>query len=412
MENYKDYALKLFKDLVGKDTQSSETSKTYPSTESQLSFGKYLAKLCTDIGLTDVSCDEYGYITALLPDGDSGSPKIGLIAHMDTSPEFSGKNISPQIHENYDGGEIPLKNGITISPSDFPSLNNYKGDTIITSDGSTLLGADDKAGICAILTAMKYLIDNPSIPRKQIKIAFTPDEEIGKGTKYFKTKKFGCDYAFTIDGGEIGELNYETFNAARAEITIRGKNVHPGSAKSVMINSALISAELISCLPPDEIPSKTCGKEGFYHLNGINGNVEKTSLNYLIRAFDKNEFNSRKEKIKEIVSKINKKYGDIVSLNLYDEYYNMYEIIKDTPEPVKLAKEAMTKAGVKPKIISVRGGTDGSHLSFMGLPSPNIFAGGHNFHGPYEYLPLNSLLKSAEVIVNICSNNDYSAPIY
>ncbi len=406
MENYKDYALKLFKDLVEKNTQSSETSKTYPSTESQLIFGEYLEKLCTDIGLTDISRDEYGYITALLPDGDSSSPKIGLIAHMDTSPEYSGENVSPQIHENYNGGEIPLKNGITLSPSEFPSLNNYKGDSIITSDGSTLLGADDKAGICAILTAMKYLIDNPSIPRKQIKIAFTPDEEIGKGTEYFKTEKFGCDYAFTIDGGEIGELNYETFNAARAEITIKGKNVHPGSAKGIMINSALIAAEFISCLPPDEIPSKTCGREGFYHLNGINGNVERTSLNYLIRAFEKKEFDSRKEKIKEAVSKINEKYGNIVSLNIYDEYYNMYEIIKDTPEPVELAKNAMIKAGIEPKIISVRGGTDGSHLSFMGLPSPNIFAGGHNFHGPYEYLPLNSLLKSAEVIVNICSKND------
>ena len=404
MEEYKDYALKLFKDLIERDTQSSEDSKTCPSTETQLNFGKYLIKLCKEIGLKEVKQDEYGYITATLPNGGSDSPKIGLIAHMDTSPEYSGKNISMRIHKNYDGGKISLENGITLSPSEFPSLKAYKGQTIITSDGTTLLGADDKAGVCAILTAMKYLIDNPSVPRRQIKIAFTPDEEIGKGTEHFSTREFGCDYGYTIDGGEIGELNYETFNAARAEIVIKGKNVHPGSAKGIMKNSALIAMELISMLPSEEIPSETDGKQGFYHLNGIKGNVEKTSLNYLIRAFDKIDFENRKEKIKEAVKEINEKYGDIAVVKLRDEYYNMYEIIKDNMEPVELAKEAMREAGIEPKIISVRGGTDGSHLSFMNLPCPNIFAGGHNFHGPYEYLPLESMLKSAEVIVNICKN--------
>jgi len=405
MLKYKDYALKLFKDLISKDTQSSESSETYPSTKTQLDFGKYLEKLCKEIGLVEVEQDEYGYVTAVLPNGDPNASKIGLIAHMDTSPEYSGKNISPQIHENYDGREIFLKNGITLSPSEFPSLNNYKGQTVITSDGTTLLGADDKAGICAILTAMKYLTDNPELPRRQIKIAFTPDEEIGKGTEYFSTDKFGCDYGYTIDGGEIGELNYETFNAARAVIKIKGKNVHPGSAKGIMKNSALIAAELITLLPPDEIPSKTQGKQGFYHLINIKGNVEKTDLSFLIRAFDKTDFENRKERIKESVKRINEKYGDIADLDLYDEYYNMYEIIKDNPEPVELAKEAMRKAGIEPKIVSVRGGTDGSHLSFMNLPCPNIFAGGCNFHGPYEYLPLESMLKAAEVIVNICKNN-------
>ena len=402
MQTYENYALNLFKDLISKNTQSDDQSTTYPSTSSQLSFGKYLKTICEKIGLTSITQDEYGYITAVLPNGDETSERIGLIAHMDTSPDYSGENITPKIHKNYDGGKIEL-NGITLSPEEFPSLLNYKGQTIITSDGSTLLGADDKAGICAILTAMKYLMDNPSIPRKRIKIAFTPDEEIGKGVEKFSVEKFNCDYAYTIDGGEIGELNYETFNAARAVITIKGKNVHPGSAKGIMKNAVLIASEITSLLPPNETPANTEGKEGFYHLTSLKGNVEKAVISYIIRSFDKEDFENRKKVIKSIITEINKKYGDIALLSLHDEYYNMYDILKNCPEPVNLAKEAMRKAGIEPKIISVRGGTDGSHLSFMNLPCPNIFAGGHNFHGPYEYLPLESLLKSAEVIVNICT---------
>ena len=272
MEKYKEYALNTFKELISKNTQSDENSNSYPSTESQLKLGKHLMEECKKIGLTKIEQDKYGYITAKLPNPDKNTPKIGLIAHIDTSPEYSGENISPQIHENYDGKDIVLKNGITISPKEFPSLNNYKGKTIITSDGTTLLGADDKAGITAILTAAKYIIEK-KLPHKDIKIAFTPDEEIGKGTEHFSTDNFGCDYAYTIDGGEVGELNYETFNAARAAITIKGKNVHPGSAKGIMINSALLAAEFISYLPSSETPAKTEGKEGFYHLTSIKGNL-------------------------------------------------------------------------------------------------------------------------------------------
>ncbi len=403
MENYKQYSLETFKRLISKETTSNDMSKTYPSTETQLSFGKYLINEMKAVGLINISQDKYGYVI-----GELGNPKgeetIGLIAHIDTSPDCSGKDIEAVIHENYDCTDINLK-GITISPKEFPSLNNYKGKTIITSNGTTLLGADDKAGICAILTAMKYFNDNPTIEHKRIKVAFTPDEEIGKGTEYFSVDKFGCDYAYTIDGGEIGELNYETFNAARAIITITGKNVHPGSAKGIMINSALIGVEFASMLPDDEIPAKTEDREGFYHLTEITGNVEKTILNYIIRDFDKTEFESRKNKIKEVTEQIKAKYGDIIELNLYNEYQNMYEVLKDKMEIVEIAKKAMEEANIEPKIVAVRGGTDGAHLSFNGLPCPNIFAGGHNFHGPYEYLPLESMLKSAETIINICKVN-------
>lgn len=403
MENYKQYSLETFKRLISKETTSNDMSKTYPSTETQLSFGKYLINEMKAVGLINISQDKYGYVI-----GELGNPKgeetIGLIAHIDTSPDCSGKDIEAVIHENYDCTDINLK-GITISPKEFPSLNNHKGKTIITSNGTTLLGADDKAGICAILTAMKYFNDNPTIEHKRIKVAFTPDEEIGKGTEYFSVDKFGCDYAYTIDGGEIGELNYETFNAARAIITITGKNVHPGSAKGIMINSALIGVEFASMLPDDEIPAKTEDREGFYHLTEITGNVEKTILNYIIRDFDKTEFESRKNKIKEVTEQIKAKYGDIIELNLYNEYQNMYEVLKDKMEIVEIAKKAMEEANIEPKIVAVRGGTDGAHLSFNGLPCPNIFAGGHNFHGPYEYLPLESMLKSAETIINICKVN-------
>lgn len=403
MENYKQYSLETFKRLISRETTSNDMSKTYPSTETQLEFGKYLINEMKAVGLINITQDKYGYVI-----GELGNPKgeetIGLIAHIDTSPDCSGKDIDAVIHENYDCTDINLK-GVTISPKEFPSLNNYKGKTIITSNGTTLLGADDKAGICAILTAMKYFNDNPAIEHKRIKVAFTPDEEIGKGTEYFSVDKFACDYAYTIDGGEIGELNYETFNAARAIITITGKNVHPGSAKGIMINSALIGVEFASMLPDDEIPAKTEDREGFYHLTEITGNVEKTILNYIIRDFDKTKFESRKNKIKEVTEQIKAKYGDIIELNLYDEYQNMYEVLKDKMEIVEIAKKAMEEAKIEPKIVAVRGGTDGAHLSFNGLPCPNIFAGGHNFHGPYEYLPLESMLKSAETIINICKVN-------
>lgn len=403
MKKYKNFILATFKELAAYNTQSDEESTDYPSTKSQLEFGQLLMNKCSAVGLKNISCDNYGYITAELPSNtEISAPTIGFISHMDTSPDCSGENIKPQITENYNGEEIKLKNGVIISPKEFPVLLKYKGDTIITADGTTLLGADDKAGIAEILTAMQYFKENPNIRHKRIKIAFTPDEEIGKGVDHFDVKKFGCDFAYTIDGGEIGELNYETFNAARAVITITGKGVHPGHAKGIMKNSSLIALEYASLLPNNEIPSKTENREGFFHLTSIKGNVEKTTLNYIIRAFDKNEFEERKKIIKKIAEKINRCYGNCVEIDLHDEYYNMYEILKYNMTVVKIAEEAMKAAGIQPLIQPVRGGTDGSRLSFMNLPCPNIFAGGHNFHGPYEFVPLESMLKAAEVITNIC----------
>lgn len=391
-----------FLTLIKTDTTSDDASKDFPSTEAQVYFAEALASLCAEIGLQEVKIDKYCYVTAALPSNiEENVPVIGFISHMDTSPDCSGRGIAPVITENYNGKDIILNNTV-LSPKEFPSLLNYKGQTLISSDGTTLLGSDDKAGISEILTAMEYLMANPDIKHGKIKIAFTPDEEIGRGVDYFDVPSFGCDFAYTIDGGKLGELSTETFNAAAANIKIKGKSVHPGSAKDIMINAALAAAEFSSLLPEAETPSHTEGREGFYHLTSIEGNVENAELNYIIRDFDKDSFNARKAKITEITDSLNKKYGaGTVKTVITDQYENMYQVLKNRADITERAAAAMKKAGVVPVIEPIRGGTDGARLSFMGLPCPNLFTGGHNFHGPYEYIPLESMVKAVEVIINI-----------
>lgn len=383
-------------------TTSDENSNSFPSSPFQLAFGEALAEECKEIGLKEVSVDNYGYVSAFLPSNTSKQvPSVCFIAHMDTSPDASGFNIRPIITENYDGGIIKLKNR-ELNPDEFPSLKNYIGDTIISSDGTTLLGADDKAGIAEIITAMEYIIKN-NIVHGDIRILFTPDEEIGKGVDYLDVNNLKSDFGFTIDGGELGELEYENFNASSAEITIKGKSVHPGTAKGVMQNAAIIAAEFVS-LMPDEMPANTEGYEGFYHLSGINGGVSEAKLYYIIRDFDNEGFNARNEKIKSVTDIINSKYGNIASCEIREQYRNMREIIEKNMDIIKLAEKSMMDCGIVPKIQPIRGGTDGARLSFMGLPCPNIFAGGHNFHGPYEFIPLNSMIKACELIVKISEN--------
>ena len=383
-------------------TTSDENSNSFPSSPFQLAFGEALAEECKEIGLKEVSVDNYGYVSAFLPSNTSKQvPSVCFIAHMDTSPDASGFNIRPIITENYDGGIIKLKNR-ELNPDEFPSLKNYIGDTIISSDGTTLHGADDKAGIAEIITAMEYIIKN-NIIHGDIRILFTPDEEIGKGVDYLDINSLKSDFGFTIDGGELGELEYENFNASSAEITIRGKSVHPGTAKGVMQNAALIAAEFVS-LMPDETPANTEGYEGFYHLSGINGGVSEAKLYYIIRDFDNEGFNARNKKIKSVTDIINSKYGNIASCEIREQYRNMREIIEKNMDIIKLAEKSMRDCGIVPKIQPIRGGTDGARLSFMGLPCPNIFAGGHNFHGPYEFIPLNSMIKACELIVKISEN--------
>lgn len=383
-------------------TTSDENSNSFPSSPFQLAFGEALAEECKEIGLKEVSVDNYGYVSAFLPSNTSKQvPSVCFIAHMDTSPDASGFNIRPIITENYDGGIIKLKNR-ELNPDEFPSLKNYIGDTIISSDGTTLLGADDKAGIAEIITAMEYIIKN-NIIHGDIRILFTPDEEIGKGVDYLDINSLKSDFGFTIDGGELGELEYENFNASSAEITIRGKSVHPGTAKGVMQNAALIAAEFVS-LMPDEMPANTEGYEGFYHLSGINGGVSEAKLYYIIRDFDNEGFNARNKKIKSVTDIINSKYGNIASCEIREQYRNMREIIEKNMDIIKLAEKSMRDCGIVPKIQPIRGGTDGARLSFMGLPCPNIFAGGHNFHGPYEFIPLNPMIKACELIVKISEN--------
>lgn len=402
MERVKEKLINRFFELIRTDTSSDENSNDFPSTEAQIYFAESLANICVMIGLSDVSVDKYGYVFATLPSNSSRIKEtIGFISHIDTSPEFSGLNITPQITKNYDGGDIFLKE-IVLSPKEFPSLKKYIGKTIITSDGTTLLGADDKAGVAEILTTMEYLIEHNEIEHGTVKIAFTPDEEIGKGVDYFDIKKFGCDFAYTVDGGGIGEYNEETFVATSAKVYIKGKNIHPGSAKGVMKNASIIGAEFNSMLPIDEIPSNTEGRDGFYHLCSFEGTVEKAELDYIIRDFDNELFQKRKDKINNIAYEINKKYGEnTVIVKITDQYKNMYEIISKYPEISKRAINAIKKADIEPKIVPIRGGTDGARLSFDGLPCPNIFTGGHNFHGPYEYIPLESMIKAVEVLINI-----------
>ncbi|MBS1315303.1 MAG: peptidase T [Anaerotignum sp.] len=389
-----------FLTYVKHHTTSDESSDTFPSTKRQLAFAAFLAKECEAICLQSVSVDAYGYVTALLPGNTANAPTIGFISHMDTSPDASGENVLSNIVENYDGKAIPL-NGTVLSPKEFPSLKEYIGQTLITSDGTTLLGADDKAGIAEILTAAEYLLAHPEIPHGAIRIAFTPDEEIGKGVDFFDVDKFHADFAYTLDGGRIGELEYENFNAARAIIRIKGKNVHPGSAKNVMKNAALIGTEIASLLPERETPAKTEGYEGFFHLCSFEGDVTSATLNYIIRDFNADSFAHRKELLRLIVERKNAQYNNCIELDLHDEYYNMLSQIEPHMEIVSLAKQAMLDCGITPIIQPIRGGTDGARLSFMGLPCPNLFAGGHNFHSNYEYVPVPSMEKAVSMIVRI-----------
>ncbi|SFU73194.1 tripeptide aminopeptidase [Pustulibacterium marinum] len=386
------------------DTQSDPTSETTPSTEKQWDLANKIVEELKQIGLEEVTIDEHAYIMATLPSNvDHEVPTIGFVAHFDTSPDFSGTNVNPQIVENYDGKDIVLnkEQNIILSPNYFEDLLQYKGQTLITTDGTTLLGADDKAGITEIVSAVEYLIQHPEIKHGKIRIGFTPDEEIGRGAHKFDVEKFGAEWAYTMDGSQIGELEFENFNAAGAKVTFKGKSVHPGYAKGKMVNSILIANEFMNALPKDEVPEKTAGREGFFHLHTITGGIEETTLQYIIRDHDRKAFEARKELLYNIEADLNAKYGDVVLLDIKDQYYNMREKVEPVIHIVHTAKEAMESLDIKPLIKPIRGGTDGSQLSFMGLPCPNIFAGGHNFHGKYEYVPVESMVKATEVIVKI-----------
>lgn len=391
-----------FLKYVKYDTKADDNSETVPTTQGQLVLAKEIGKELEELGLSEVSVDENGYIMATLPSNvDKKVPTIGFIAHMDTSPDMSGTNVNPQFIENYDGGDIKLNEEVTLSPTDFTELKEYIGETLITTDGTTLLGADDKAGIAEIITAIEYLINNPEIPHGTIRLGFTPDEEVGRGPDHFDVKKFNADLAYTMDGGAVGELEYENFNAAGAKVIIHGRNVHPGYAKDKMVNSMLIANEFIAKLPESETPQTTEGYEGFYHLNTINGDVEKTVLSYIIRDFDMDSFEKRKQNIKAIAEELNKKYPNRVVIEVKDQYRNMKEKIEPVMYVVDNAKKAMELVGIKPLVRPIRGGTDGARLSFMGLPCPNIFAGGLNFHGKFEYVPVSSMEKAVDVILKI-----------
>jgi len=387
------------------DTRSDEDSNKCPSTEGQLLFGRMLVDELKEIGLSGVEQDENGYVMGYIPSNKAEEvDSVGFIAHIDTSPEISGKNINPKIIKNYEGGIVELNKdeGIFLDPEIFPELNEYIGKTIITTDGKTLLGADDKAGVAEIITACEYIINHQEIKHGKICIAFTPDEEIGRGPDKFNISKFGAKIAYTVDGGAIGELECENFNAARLKIKINGTNIHPGYAKGKMKNAILVGNEFISMLPQDEVPALTEGYGGFYHVTDFIGSVESAVITYIVRDFDKDNFQNRKEKINNIAKQLNKKHGEgTIDLEIKDQYYNMKDIMKDKMYVVELAKKAMEESNVKPKIVPIRGGTDGATLSHMGLPTPNIFTGGHNFHGRYEYIPIYAMEKAVEVIIKI-----------
>ncbi|MCY7876944.1 peptidase T [Bacillus spizizenii] len=401
----KEEIIERFTTYVRVDTQSDESVDTCPSTPGQLTLGNMLVDELKSIGMQDATIDENGYVMATLPSNtEKDVPTIGFLAHVDTATDFTGKNVNPQIIENYDGKDIVLNEQLQVilSPDQYPELPGYKGHTLITTDGTTLLGADNKAGIAEIMTAMDYLIKHPEIKHGTIRVAFTPDEEIGRGPHKFDVKRFNASFAYTVDGGPLGELEYESFNAAAAKITIKGNNVHPGTAKGKMISSAKIAMKLNSLLPADEAPEYTEGYEGFYHLLSIQGDVEETKLHYIIRDFDKGNFKSRKETMKRVVEELQNEYGqDRIQLNMNDQYYNMREKIEPVIEIVNIAKQAMKNLGIEPKISPIRGGTDGSQLSYMGLPTPNIFTGGENFHGKFEYISADNMVKAVNVIVEI-----------
>ncbi len=394
-----------FLSYVSFDTQSDELTNMTPSTPGQMIFAKFLKDRLEEMGLEEISLDENGYLMATLPANCSDKvPVIGFIAHLDTSPDMSGKHVNPRIVKNYDGNDIILneKENIVLSPQEFPELLNYLGQDLIVTDGTTLLGADDKAGIAEIITAVEYLQKHPEIKHGKIRIAFNPDEEIGQGAHKFDVERFGADFAYTMDGGAVGELEFENFNAASAKVTIKGRNVHPGSAKHKMINSMRVATQFIVMLPRWETPEHTEGYEGFYHLVGIEGTVEKTVLSYIIRDHDRARFESRKREIEHLVRKTNMEFPGCASVEIKDQYYNMREKIEPVMYIVELAEKAMVEAGVEPKVQPIRGGTDGAQLSFKGLPCPNIFAGGENFHGRYEFVAIPSMEKATDVIINIC----------
>ena len=390
------------------ETRSDEKSETIPSTPTQLEFAKILAKELEEIGMENVYVNDACFVNATLPGNiDKDVPVIGFIAHMDTA-DFNATNVNPKIVENYDGEDIVLNEAkdIVLSVEEFPNLKNYVGKTVITTDGTTLLGADDKAGIVEIVEAMKYLIEHPEIKHGTVKVAFGPDEEIGRGADNFNVEEFGADFAYTMDGGPVGELEYESFNAAGAVFKIKGKSVHPGTAKGKLINASLIAAEVVNSFPADEVPEKTEGYEGFYFLDKINSNCEEAELSYILRDHDREKFEAKKKFAANVAKKINEKYGkELVSVEIKDQYYNMGEIIKDHMNVVEIAKKAMENLGIKPVIEPIRGGTDGSKISFMGLPTPNIFAGGENFHGKYEFVALESMILATDVIVEIVKLN-------
>jgi tripeptide aminopeptidase len=392
-----------FLKYVSFDTQSSEESETTPSTAKQFNLANYLKDELTELGFTEIELDANGYLYATLPANTSKTvPTIGFIAHMDTSPDCSGANVKPRIVKNYDGGDIILSEGIVSSPSKFPELLDHVGEDIIVTDGHTLLGADDKAGIAEIVSACVYLMEHPEIEHGKIRVGFNPDEEIGMGAHKFDVEKFACEFAYTMDGSEIGEIEFENFNAASAKVSITGCSVHPGYAKDKMINAGRVAAELVSLLPEMETPEHTEGYEGFFHLTGISGNCEKASVSYIIRDHNREIFEQRKQRMQEAVAKINQKYGNVAQLELKDQYYNMREKVEPMMYIIDIAKQAIEEAGMEAKIRAIRGGTDGAQLSFKGLPCPNIFAGGINFHGPYEFCPVQSLEKAMATVVNIC----------
>ncbi|BDD12014.1 peptidase T (plasmid) [Fulvitalea axinellae] len=386
-------------------TTSKPGVEAIPSTQRQFELAHILVEELKEIGMEDVMIDDHCYVYASLPSNvDHEVPTIGFVAHMDTSPDFSGENVNPRIVENYDGGDIVLNKDkdIVLSPNDFPELTDYKGQTLITTDGTTLLGADDKAGVAEIMTAMDYLIQHPEIKHGEIRICFTPDEEVGKGANLFDVDKFGAEWAYTMDGGKIGELEYESFNAAYAKINFTGRMVHPGYAKGKMVNSMGIAAGFANALPADEVPERTEGREGFFHLMNFQGSVEETVLEYIVRDHDMNIFKERKAFVEHLVNRFNKEHGEgTVKLDMNDQYYNMGEKIKPVYHIVEIAEKAFRELGVEPNVKPIRGGTDGARLSYMGLPCPNIFAGGHNFHGKYEYVPVQSMEKAVQIICKI-----------
>ncbi len=394
-----------FLQYVKFDTQSDELTNLTPSTPGQMIFARHLKDELQSLGLQDITLDENGYLMATLPGNIEGRnvPTVGFIAHLDTSPDMSGRHVSPRIVQNYDGSDIVLNEatGITLSPTDFPELLHYVGQDLIVTDGNTLLGADDKAGVAEIISAVDYLMKHPEIKHGPVRIAFNPDEEIGRGAHKFDVPAFGADFAYTMDGGEIGELEYENFNAAVARVTFKGRNVHPGYAKHKMVNSMRIANQFIIMLPRWETPEHTEGYEGFYHLVGMEGSVENTVLTYIIRDHDRDRFERRKKELEHLVRKINQEFPGCCTIEINDQYYNMREKIEKVMYIIDIAREAMLAVGVTPKVQPIRGGTDGAQLSFKGLPCPNIFAGGLNFHGRYEFVPIPSMEKAMQVIVEI-----------